>query len=330
MPDIRQNGRTQDMEQDTSTKRKTTTISQKKKADAIFIYLVIAWPLIHFCIFWLGMNASMFFNSFRRVFGGDFENVFTFENYTALFEAFAQGSWENIINKNAVLHSLSLIPLIVCINIPLTLIFAYGIFRKYAMHKFFQIAIFCPTVISAVVLCRTFSLAIGSSGFIPELMRNMGLESLIPVGGFLGNPNTAWNTILVFSVWTGISSNLIYFSSAMGRLSGGVLESAEIDGASHIRQFFSIVIPMIWPTITTITISTVSGIFGWYLPTALLTSGQNNTSTLGYIIFVNAQNPTGITLGIVYAMGVLIAIFGSIIMFSFKKLMEHFWQGVEY
>ena len=87
---------------------------------------------------------------------------------------------------------------------------------------------------------------------------------------------------------------------------------------------------MIWPTITTITISSVSAIFGWFIPTQLLTAGQYNTSTLGYIIFVNAQNPSGTTLGIVYAMGVLIAVFGSMIMFGLKKLMECFWQGVEY
>lgn len=310
--------------------KKKSTMTAKKRKDAIFIYAVIAWPLIHFCIFWIWMNASMFVNSFREVFGGEFQSGFTLENYAALFKAFSQGSWENIINKYAVLHSLSLIPLIIVINIPLTLLFSYAIFRKYKFHKFFQIALFCPTVISAVVLCKTFSLAVDSTGFIPELMRKIGLENKIPTGGFLGNPKTAWTTILVFSVWTGISSNLIYFSSAMGRLSGGVLESAEIDGASHIRQFFSIAVPMIWPTITTITISSVSAIFGWFIPTQLLTAGQYNTSTLGYIIFVNAQNPSGTTLGIVYAMGVLIAVFGSMIMFGLKKLMECFWQGVEY
>lgn len=317
------------MPQDTRIK-KSTSISAQKKKNAIFVYLVIAWPIIHFCIFWIGMNASMFVNSFRDVFGGEFVNKFTFDNYYYLFRAFAEGSWENVINRYAVWHSLSLIPLILIINLPLTLLFSYAIFRNYPMHKFFQITLFCPTVISAVVLCKTFSLAMNSTGFIPELLKQIGLESAIPTGGFLGNPDTAWGTILVFSVWTGISTNLIYFSSAMGRLSGGVLESAEIDGASHIRQFFSIAIPMIWPTITTITISSISAIFGWYLPTQLLTLGQYNTSTLGYIIFVNAQNPSGNTLGLVYAMGVLIAVIGSVIMFGLKKLMESLWQGVEY
>ena len=31
----------------------------------------------------------------------------------------------------------------------------------------------------------------------------------------LGNDKTVWGTILVFSVWTGVNGNLVYFSSAM-------------------------------------------------------------------------------------------------------------------
>ncbi len=314
------------MQQVTQTKK--GTFKSQKKRDILFVTLVVAWPIIHFLIFWVGMNSTMFVNSFREVLGGEFQNKFTFENYTNLIRVFKEGNIDNIINFQAILHSLSIIPLVVCINIPITLLFSYAIFRKYKFHKFFQITLFIPTVISAVVLCKVFQLAVGGTGFITQFLDKIGAK--VPVGGYLGNNNTAWITILVFSIWTGISTNLIYFSSAMGRISYGVIESAEIEGASHFRQFISIVIPMIWPTITTIAITGISAIFGWFLPTQLLTAGKYNTSTLGFIVFVNAQNPSGTMLGLVYSMGVLIAVIGAIMMFAIKKLLESFWKDVEY
>ncbi len=118
----------------------------------------------------------------------------------------------------------------------------------------------------------------------------------------------------------------------MARLPDSVLESAELDGASETRQFFSIVIPMVWPTITTMSITLISGALGWYIPSLLLVgesmAGATGTGTVAWMIIsnVNAGNATGYPA----ALGVVIAVFGGTFVLLFKKVMERIYPEVEY
>ncbi len=121
---------------------------------------------------------------------------------------------------------------------------------------------------------------------------------------------------------------MIYFSSALGRVSESVIESAKIDGAGEIRQFFVMVVPMIWGTLTTVSITAVSGMFGWYLPALLLTNGSANTTTMGLVVVANANNQT--IYNFISAFGVIIAVVGTAVTYGVKWLMERFWRDVEY
>ena len=137
-----------------------------------------------------------------------------------------------------------------------------------------------------------------------------------------------WGTILVFSVWTGVNGNLIYFSSAMARLPESVFESAELDGATQLRQFGSICVPLIWPTITTMSITLVAGVFSWMMPSLLLTDGADRSTTIGLMISLSVKNDKNNT--VISAFGVLVAVFGGVIIMTFRYLMEKLNERVEY
>ena len=297
-----------------------------KIRDSLFVYLVLLWPVIHFCIFSIGMNIPMIISSFQDA----SDRVYGFNNYRSVITTFLGLSASSTLeNPRAILNSLSILPLSLLIDMPISLLFSYVIYKKYCASKFFSVVLFIPTVISAVVLCLCFKMAVSRDfGFITQILQSIGLGHLVPANGFLGDPKTAWWFILLFSIWTGISTNMIYFSSAMSRISESVIESARIDGASDLRQFFTMIIPMIWGTITTVSMTCISGMFGWYLPALLLTNGTANTSTIGLVIIINSQARTN--LNFVSAFGVLIAIIGSVITLGSKRLMERFWRDVEY
>lgn len=307
--------------------KKLNIKNQEKTWNAIFVYGILLWPVIHFCIFTIGMNISMVVQSFQDYPKTDF---IWFDNYENIILTFlGKKPQSELINTKAIFNSLSILPLTILINMPISLLFAYAIYKRYLGHKMFRVVLFIPTVISAVVLCLVFNMAVGrSSGFIPKLLETIGLGDKIPPSGFMGTEDTAWTMILIFSVWTGISSNLIYFCSAMGRLPESVFESAQLDGASDFKQFYLIAIPLVWSTITTISITGVSSIFSWYLPSLLLTNGKYGTSTLGLMIVISAQGRNH--LGIISALGVLVAIFGTCLTLLAKKLMGSVFQEEEY
>lgn len=155
------------------------------------------------------------------------------------------------------------------------------------------------------------------------------MSHLIPSEGWLGSEDTSWTTMLVFSVWTGISTNIIYFGSSMARVPDGVIESAQLDGASEMRIFGQIVLPMLWPTICTMSISIVSGCFGWYMPSLLMVPTNPRTTSLALIIISTTKN-AGANIGAAAALGVLIGIFGTVIIVVLRKLMSRFAEEVEY
>lgn len=310
----------------------------KKKTDALFIYGFLAWPILHFFVFWVCMNFGTFVDSFFEIMADGTTRKFVgFDNYAEIIRIIFGQKDRGIMNYHGVLNSLTLIPLSLLINLPITILFAYGIFKKVPLYNSFRIILFLPAIISSVVLCLAFRLSLdNSSGIIIRLIKAMGLggdgsqanTGIIPVGGFLGNEKTMWGTILVFSVWTGVNGNLIYFSSAMARLPESVFESAELDGATQLRQFGSICVPLIWPTITTMSITLVAGVFSWMMPSLLLTDGADRSTTIGLMISQSVKNDKNNT--VISAFGVLVAVFGGAIIMTFRYLMEKLNERVEY
>ncbi len=310
----------------------------KKKTDALFIYGFLAWPILHFFVFWVCMNFGTFVDSFFEIMADGTTRKFVgFDNYAEIIRIIFGQKDRGIMNYHGVLNSLTLIPLSLLINLPITILFAYGIFKKVPLYNSFRIILFLPAIISSVVLCLAFRLSLdNSSGIIIRLIKAIGLggdgsqanTGIIPVGGFLGNEKTMWGTILVFSVWTGVNGNLIYFSSAMARLPESVFESAELDGAPQLRQFGSICVPLIWPTITTMSITLVAGVFSWMMPSLLLTDGADRSTTIGLMISLSVKNDKNNT--VISAFGVLVAVFGGVIIMTFRYLMEKLNERVEY
>ena len=310
----------------------------KKKTDALFIYGFLAWPILHFFVFWVCMNFGTFVDSFFEIMADGTTRKFVgFDNYAEIIRIIFGQKDRGIMNYHGVLNSLTLIPLSLLINLPITILFAYGIFKIVPLYNSFRIILFLPAIISSVVLCLAFRLSLdNSSGIIIRLIKAIGLggdgsqanTGIIPVGGFLGNEKTMWGTILVFSVWTGVNGNLIYFSSAMARLPESVFESAELDGATQLRQFGSICVPLIWPTITTMSITLVAGVFSWMMPSLLLTDGADRSTTIGLMISLSVKNDKNNT--VISAFGVLVAVFGGVIIMTFRYLMEKLNERVEY
>ena len=301
--------------------------NKEKLWNGIFVYGILLWPIIYFCIFSIGMNISMVVQSFQDYPTTDF---YFFENYKDVFLTFlGKNPQSELINSKAIWNSLSILPLTLFINMPISLVFAFAIYKKYFGHQVFRVVLFIPTVISAVVLCLVFNVVVSrGDGFIPKILESLNLGSLIPENGFMAEEESAWTMILIFSVWTGISTNLIYFCSAMGRLPAEVFESAQLDGASDFKQFYAIAVPLVWSTITTISITGISSIFSWYLPSLLMTDGKYGTSTLGLMVVVSAQSRSN--LGFISALGVLIAIFGTCITALGKKAFGSIYKEVEY
>ncbi len=65
---------------------------------------------------------------------------------------------------------------------------------------------------------------------------------------WISDPNIAWISVGVIGVWSVIGYNMVLFISGLQEIPGDYYEAASIDGATGIRQFFSITAPLLSPT----------------------------------------------------------------------------------
>lgn len=65
---------------------------------------------------------------------------------------------------------------------------------------------------------------------------------------WISDPKIAWISIGVIGVWSVIGYNMVLFISGLQEIPGDYYEAAAIDGATGIRQFFHITVPLLSPT----------------------------------------------------------------------------------
>ena len=76
---------------------------------------------------------------------------------------------------------------------------------------------------------------------------------------WISNPKIAVFAIAVVGVWSIIGYNMVLFLSGLQEVPHDYYEAAEIDGATGIKQFFHITIPLISPTIFFVLVTRVIG-----------------------------------------------------------------------
>ena len=80
-------------------------------------------------------------------------------------------------------------------------------------------------------------------GLLPNLLVKFGVQWNI-----LLNSNHAMILIVVASVWKQISYNFLFFLAGLQNIPKSLIEAAAIDGASVVRRFWTIQLPVLSPT----------------------------------------------------------------------------------
>ncbi|MDQ1257278.1 MAG: multiple sugar transport system permease protein, partial [Candidatus Hydrogenedentes bacterium] len=91
--------------------------------------------------------------------------------------------------------------------------------------------------------------------------------------------------LIIMSLWGAGGSMLIYLAG-LQNVPAHLYEVAEIDGAGRIRQFFSITLPMLTPTIFFNLIMSIIGSFQVFAQSYLMTNGGPNNATLFYVLYL--------------------------------------------
>lgn len=302
----------------------------RKQSRAIFIFLMLLWPVTHFVISW-GINLSMIPMAFRT-YGDSIAGEFVgwdrlLSNFEGIINLY-KGEHKVYSEWIALRNTLSLYALVLFVNIPLSLTFAYLIYSKVPGWRMWQTLLYLPMIISAIVLVLVFrSFLLG--GPFNTILNFLNLGDKIPYEGWLG-PDTAWISIIIFSIWTGISSYLVYYLAAMRRIPDEFIEAARMDGATEYQIFFKIVFPLMLPSFANLTLLNVAELIGWSMPAFLMMDsmeGINGTGTIG-LSLLNWSNSR--IFGTAAAYGILVsAVFAPILM-TVRKIVNKVTDTIQF
>lgn len=293
------------------------------KGTTIFICLMLLYPIAQFAIMWFGVNINSILLTFKEGITNEFRPADElFYNYETVFMEIASNStWQSIYIASA-----AYIVLNCFVTLPVSMFFSYFVFKKVYAAGVFKAIFYLPSVLPIVALTTVYTLAFQQSsdatGFMGSFFALFGVDTST---WFIGD-GAKW-MVWVFCFWTGIGYDVMLMSAAMARIPRELLESAKMDGISPLKEFFYIVIPLSWPTVTTLFIFAMLGFFGTYLQPMLLTLGQYDTMTLGLQIFYEADVPNKVhaaTVGLVWTL------IGAPIILGVRTLLNHFFKEVNF
>lgn len=124
--------------------------------------------------------------------------------------------------------------------------------------KICQTFLFLPYFISWVCVgAIAFNLLNTRYGFINSIVTALGGQKI----DFYTSPGK-WPAILIIAnTWKGVGYNTVVYLAAIAGIDAEIYEAAEIDGATLKQRIFNITIPSLIPTMVTLLLLSVGGIF---------------------------------------------------------------------
>ena len=247
-------------------------------------YLFILPWIIGFLVFTLGPLVLSFVMSF---FDWSITGTPKFRGLGNYIEMFTTD--DQVLKSLSI--SLKYAAIFVPLNMIIALVLAMLISQPVKGAKFFRTIFYIPAVISGVAVSIIFGwLLNGNYGVINYLLSLLGIDG----PQWLVDPKWAIIAVIFASAF-GVGSMMLIFYTDIKNIPIDLYEAAAIDGAGPARQFFSITLPMITPTILFNLITSIISSFQQVTLVMLLTNGGPMKSTYFYGLMTYNQTPSNST-----------------------------------
>ena len=278
---------------------------EKNKARSRFIVLCVAPAVILFVIFMIIPTLNVFRMSlFERGAYSPTETFVGFENFKALTN--------DTYFIRAMQNTILLIVVVTMITFALALLFAGILTRENIKGKeLLRVIFYIPNILSIVVISGIFSAI-----YKPEngmLNRILSLFAGHQVTTLWKGEDLVMLSLIIAMVWQAIGYYMVMYMASMAAVPQSLYESAGLDGAGRVKQFFQITIPLIWTNIrTTLTFFIISTINMAFLFVKAMTSGGPNGASEVALSYMYGQKDAGLY-GYSMAIGVVIFLFSFIL-----------------
>ncbi|WP_423188997.1 carbohydrate ABC transporter permease [Alkalibacterium sp. f15] len=234
-----------------SSSVKTTTIKKakfnKKKNMMFWGWLFITPTLI-------GLLVLNIFPVFQTVYLS-FHNVSTFGQSTFI----GLDNYIEMFNDTIFWKSLSNTLLYAGIQVPITIVLS--IFAAVLLNSkikglsVYRTLYFLPMIAAPAAVAMVWRWLFNSQyGLINIVIGSLGFDANIQ---WLSDPNLVLWAVIIVGVWSNIGYNMILLLAGLQEISKDYYEAATMDGASKVRQFFQITLPLLTPQLFFVLVTSI-------------------------------------------------------------------------
>jgi multiple sugar transport system permease protein len=143
---------------------------------------------------------------------------------------------------------------IVLLGVPIALVVAALIEQVKRGRTLYRCLYFLPVVTLPVAVGMVWRLLYnGEFGPINALLALVGIAG----PNWIASPDTAIYAVSVVGIWMSLGTGIIILGAGLRGISTDLFEASALDGASGLRQFFSITLPLLTPSIFFVTVLSV-------------------------------------------------------------------------
>lgn len=194
-----------------------------------------------------------------------------FDNYVRLF---TDSTFLTAV-KNTFIYLIIQVPIMLILGLFISVLLNDS---KLKFKGFFRTAIFLPAVTSLVAYSVVFKYLFAADGLVNTFL--MKLHLIADPIQWITDPLWAKVTIIIAITWRWTGYNMIFYLSSLQNIDNSIYEAAKIDGASSVRQFFNITIPLLKPIILFTSITSTIGTLQLFDEVMNITKGGPGNSTL--------------------------------------------------
>jgi ABC-type sugar transport system permease subunit len=295
---------------------KIRNLSTAKRKDLIYYILMMAWPVLHFCVFYLAVNVNSIALAFKTYLpDGDFA-WHGFKNFARVFNEIGSSS----IIHSALGNSFMVWAALLVTGLPLALLFSFFIYKKMPLSSIFRFVLFVPQIVSSIVMVIVFSYFVERA--LPQIFDLFGVK--IPM--LLSKQETSFAAVIFYNFWLSFAGRVLIYTSVMNGVSPDVVEAAKLDGARPLREFIHVALPHCWPMLVMSLTGSVAGIMGngIYLYEFYSTAAEPRMYTFGYFMFMRTLTAGQPQYPYLAAFGVVLTLIMAPLTLGVKALLEKF------
>ncbi|MBP1153763.1 MULTISPECIES: sugar ABC transporter permease [unclassified Paenibacillus] len=267
---------------------------KRKKKFQLTPYLFVLPNFLIFSIFIIVPTIMGFIYSFNEYDGLNPMEFIGIENY---MNVFTNEMFWSALGKTA-LYAAIVVPLIYCLSLAVAML----LIQEIRLKGFFRAIFYWPTMISFIIVGLTWKWIFGDLGILNYILSLFGADT-IP---FLSSPFYANLSVIIATVWSRLGFFMVIFMAGLQAIPGDYYEAAHLDGASKLRSFWSITLPLLKPTSFLVIMISLIDAFKSYPLMFALTGGGPGRETTFIVQYIYEVGFMRQELGVASAMSVVL------------------------